>query len=144
MNVELEKEFVDWNPNMLIEVTLIHPQDFLKVKETLTRIGIVSKVNQTLYQSCHILHRKERYYICHFKELFALDGKSHNISIKDLQRRNTIIQLLKEWELLNIVDETQISDQCPIHQIKILRYNEIKSGEWKLEAKYNLGKYKRN
>jgi hypothetical protein len=141
-NVGPVEEYVEWHAEDMIEVTFAYQDDFLKIKETLTRIGIASKVNNTLYQSCHILHRKDKYYICHFKELFALDGKTHSITKKDIRRRNTIIHLLQEWELLTVVNMDQIEDRAPLYQIKILRYDEVKNGDWKLEQKYNLGKFK--
>lgn len=134
-------EIVDWTPESMVKVEIKEPDDFLKIKETLTRIGIASRNNNTLYQSCHILFRKDCYYICHFKELFALDGKQHSFTRKDMQRRNTIIQLLEDWELLTIVNPDQVAETAPLYQIKILRYEEAKN--WNLECKYNLGKYKK-
>ena len=127
--------------NSLVEVTLNNPDDFLKVRETLTRIGVASKKEKTLYQSCHILHKQGRYYIVHFKELFALDGKPSNITESDVARRNTIIKLLKEWELVEInqVDSVE-NPTAPISQIKVLPFKDKE--EWVLTAKYNIGKKK--
>ena len=125
----------------LVEVTLTNPDDFLKVRETLTRIGVASKKEKTLYQSCHILHKQGRYYIVHFKELFALDGKPSNITESDVARRNTIIKLLKEWELVEIQDPALIENPvAPISQIKVLPFKD--KDEWILTAKYNIGKKK--
>lgn len=122
-----------------IEVTLIEQDDFLKVKETLTRIGVSSRKEKVLYQSCHILHKQGRYAIVHFKELFLLDGKPSNISENDLQRRNAIVKLLEEWELVKIVKPKQIeNDFAPLHQIKIIPFKE--KDEWELIQKYNIGK----
>ena len=125
----------------LVEVTLTNPDDFLKVRETLTRIGVASKKEKTLYQSCHILHKQGRYYIVHFKELFALDGKPSNITESDVARRNTIIKLLKEWELVEIQAPALIENPvAPISQIKVLPFKD--KDEWILTAKYNIGKKK--
>ena len=125
----------------LVEVTLTNPDDFLKVRETLTRIGVASKKEKTLYQSCHILHKQGRYYIVHFKELFALDGKPSNITESDVARRNTIIKLLKEWELVEILQPDLIENPvAPISQIKVLPFKD--KDEWELTAKYNIGKKK--
>ena len=125
----------------LVEVTLTNPDDFLKVRETLTRIGVASKKEKTLYQSCHILHKQGRYYIVHFKELFALDGKPSNITESDVARRNTIIKLLKEWELVEILQPDLIENPvAPISQIKVLTFKD--KDEWELTAKYNIGKKK--
>ncbi len=122
----------------LIEVTLKKPDDFLKIRETLTRIGVASRHEKVLYQSCHILHKRQRYYLVHFKELFKLDGKPSSLSEDDLARRNTIANVLAEWGLLNLVDAKKSeSPVCAIGQIKILPFKEKK--EWKLEAKYNIG-----
>jgi len=127
--------------NSLVEVRLRNPDDFLKVRETLTRIGVASKKDKTLYQSCHILHKQGRYYIVHFKELFALDGKPSNFSESDIARRNTITHLLKEWDLIEVVIEAQTENPVsPISQIKILPFKE--KDEWELVAKYNIGKKK--
>ena len=127
--------------NSLVEVRLRDPEDFLKVRETLTRIGVASKKEKTLYQSCHILHKQGRYYIVHFKELFALDGKPSNFSESDMARRNTITNLLKEWDLIEVVIESQTENPIsPISQIKVLPFKE--KDEWELVAKYNIGKKK--
>jgi len=125
--------------NNLVEVTLKNDDDFLKVRETLTRIGVASKKEQTLYQSCHILHKQGRYFIVHFKELFALDGKPSNMSESDVARRNTITNLLGEWDLINVVKKVQTEDPvAPISQIKVLPFKE--KNDWTLVAKYNIGK----
>jgi len=124
----------------LVEVTLVEPDDFLKVRETLTRIGVASKKENTLYQSCHILHKQGRYYIVHFKELFALDGKPTDLSENDLARRNAISKLLQDWGLIEVINKTQIETPTPIFisQIKILSHKE--KDEWQLVPKYNIGK----
>ncbi len=128
--------------NSFVEIKLKKEDDFLKVKETLTRIGVASKKDKTLYQSCHILHKQGRYYIVHFKELFALDGKPSNFSEGDIARRNTIVNLLKEWGLIEIVNTTSTeSPVSPISQIKVLPHKE--KNEWELVAKYNIGKKKK-
>ena len=125
--------------NDFIEVTLNHQDDFLKVRETLTRIGVSSRKEKILYQSCHILHKQGRYYIVHFKELFGLDGKPSNISENDIQRRNAIAKLLEEWELVKILKPKVLEDNvAPLHQIKIISYKE--KDDWELIAKYNIGK----
>lgn len=136
-----EASFV-WTPEQMVEVGLKEPDDFLKVRETLTRIGVASRKEKKLYQSCHILHKQGKYYIVHFKELFALDGKKANLSMNDVQRRNRIIQLLIDWGLVNIpaTSQEKITDVSPLSQIKILGYSE--KNEWALEAKYNIGKKK--
>ena len=133
-----ELKEVQWNRNEMVEVNLKEPDDFLKVRETLTRIGVASRKERTLYQSCHILHKKGQYYIVHFKELFALDGKKANLSENDLQRRNRIIKLLSDWGLVEIVKESSIKDAAPLSQIKVIAYKE--KGDWSLESKYNIGK----
>ena len=115
---------VNWTPNMMVEVLLNEPDDFLKVRETLTRIGVASRKEKKLYQSCHILHKQGRYYIVHFKELFALDGKHANLTVNDIQRRNRIARLLLDWGLINIVNEDLILDIAPLNQIKVLPYKE--------------------
>ena len=123
----------------MIEITLKEPDDFLKVKETLTRIGVASRKEKTLYQSCHILHKQGKYYIVHFKELFALDGKPYNFSDTDVARRNTISNLLEEWSLVKLVDEEKTKDPIlPLNQLKILSFSEKE--EWSLIPKYNIGK----
>ena len=127
-----------WTQDQMIEVLLNEPDDFLKVRETLTRIGVASRKEKKLYQSCHILHKQGKYYIVHFKELFALDGKHANLSINDVQRRNRIVRLLSDWGLISIVEEDTVLDSAPLNQIKVLSYKD--KGEWILEQKYNIGK----
>ena len=122
----------------LVEVTLQSQDDFLKVRETLTRIGIASPKEKKLYQSCHILHKRGKYYIVHFKELFALDGKRANLTVNDVQRRNRIVRLLCDWGLVTVASEDQVLDIAPLNQIKVLAYKD--KGEWILEQKYNIGK----
>ncbi len=131
---------VQWTTESMIEVSLREPDDFLKVRETLTRIGVASRKEKKLYQSCHILHKQGKYYIVHFKELFALDGKKANLSINDVQRRNRIVQLLGDWGLVSINSKESIADVAPLSQIKVLAYRE--KGDWTLESKYNIGKKK--
>ena len=131
---------IDWQPSDMVEVVLNEPDDFLKVRETLTRIGVASRKDRKLYQSCHILHKQGKYYIVHFKELFALDGKNTNLSLNDVQRRNRISKLLSDWGLISIVDKSQIEDVAPLNQIKVLSYKD--KGEWTLESKYNIGRKK--
>ena len=131
-------EEIHWSSDSMLEVTISQPDDFLKVRETLTRIGVASRKDKTLYQSCHILHKQGKYYITHFKELFALDGKKSTLVENDIQRRNTIAILLQDWNLINIVDKTKIENKAPLSQIKVLPYKEKK--EWTLSAKYNIGK----
>ena len=133
---------VQWKQTDMVEVVLNEPDDFLKVRETLTRIGVASRKERKIYQSCHILHKQGRYFIVHFKELFALDGKKTNISLNDVQRRNRIVQLLVDWGLVNISTESQekIADLAPLNQIKVLSFKE--KGEWTLESKYNIGRKK--
>jgi hypothetical protein len=133
--VELE---VKWSPDMMIEVVLNEPDDFLKVRETLTRIGVASRKEKKLYQSCHILHKQGRYYIVHFKELFALDGKKANLTQNDVQRRNRIVQLLSDWGLVDVIHAEKITEIAPLNQIKVLSYKE--KNEWLLETKYSIGK----
>ena len=132
---------IAWSQDQMIEVTLNEPDDFLKVRETLTRIGVASRKEKKIYQSCHILHKQGRYYIVHFKELFALDGKSANLSINDVQRRNRIITLLSDWGLITIVNMEMIKDVAPLNQIKVLSFKD--KGDWTLETKYNIGKKKK-
>ena len=127
---------INWTQEQMLEVTLNEPDDFLKVRETLSRIGVASRKERTLYQSCHILPKQGRYFVTHFKELFALDGKQTNLNENDLQRRNTIANLLKDWGLVNIVGE--MGEMAPLSQIKVLSYKE--KNEWTLETKYNIGK----
>ena len=140
MSVVIEPEY-DWSPSKMIEVTLAEPDDFLKVRETLTRIGVASRKEQKLYQSCHILHKQGKYFIVHFKELFALDGKKANLSINDFQRRNRIVQLLADWGLVHVISSNLIDDIAPLNQIKVISYKE--KGDWNLETKYNIGKRKK-
>ena len=125
----------------MVEVILNEPDDFLKVRETLTRIGVASRKEKKIYQSCHILHKQGRYYIVHFKELFALDGKHANLTVNDVQRRNRIINLLSDWGLITIVNPDSITDVAPLNQIKVLSYKDKR--DWILESKYNIGKKKR-
>ena len=129
---------VNWSPDMMVEVLLNEPDDFLKVRETLTRIGVASRKEKKLYQSCHILHKQGRYYLVHFKELFALDGKRANLTVNDVQRRNRITKLLSDWGLISIVSEDAVRDIAPLNQIKVLSYKD--KGDWILEQKYNIGK----
>ena len=133
-------EEVAWTTDSMIEVALREPDDFRKVRETLTRIGVASRKEKKLYQSCHILHKQGKYYIVHFKELFALDGKKANLSLNDVQRRNRIVQLLGDWGLVSINSKESIADVAPLSQIKVLAYRE--KGDWTLESKYNIGKKK--
>ena len=139
MSGEIE---VQWKQSDMVEVGLNEPDDFLKVRETLTRIGVASRKEKKIYQSCHILHKQGKYFIVHFKELFALDGKKTNLSSNDVQRRNRIVQLLVDWGLVSITTESQekISDLAPLNQIKVLSFKEKK--EWTLESKYNIGRKK--
>ena len=139
MSVLKEPE-VNWDPNQMVEVTLNEPDDFLKVRETLTRIGVASRKEKKIYQSCHILHKQGRYFLVHFKELFALDGKHTNFSSNDLQRRNRIAKLLSDWGLISIVNESQVKDLAPLNQIKVLSFKD--KGDWTLESKYNIGRKK--
>ena len=140
MSVVKEPE-VQWNPDQMVEVTLNEPDDFLKVRETLTRIGVASRKEKKIYQSCHILHKQGRYYLVHFKELFALDGKHANLTINDVQRRNRIAQLLADWGLVGVVDAIRIQDIAPLNQIKVLSFKD--KGDWILETKYNIGAKKK-
>ena len=128
-----------WKPDQMLEVGLKEPDDFLKVRETLSRIGVASRKNKTLFQSCHILHKQGKYYIVHFKELFALDGKDTNISENDIARRNTISNLLSDWGLINVVGKSVV-EAAPLSQIKVISFKE--KNEWLLETKYNIGKKK--
>lgn len=136
----MENPEINWQPSDMVEVSLTQPDDFLKVRETLTRIGVASRKERKLYQSCHILHKQGRYYIVHFKELFALDGKKTNLSLNDIQRRNRITRLLYDWGLITVVDEEKIEDVAPLNQIKVLSFKE--KDEWNLESKYNIGRKK--
>ena len=137
MSTEIE---VQWQPSDMVEVSLSEPDDFLKVRETLTRIGVASRKERKLYQSCHILHKQGRYYIVHFKELFALDGKTTNLTQNDVQRRNRIAQLLSDWGLVTIVEAERIEDIAPLNQIKVISLKD--KDEWILESKYNIGRKK--
>ena len=129
---------LNWSPDDMLEVTIKQPDDFLKVRETLTRIGVASRKDKTLFQSCHILHKQGKYYIVHFKELFALDGKKATLTENDIQRRNTIAVLLADWNLISIVKKEAAENKAPLSQIKVLPFKEKK--EWILSAKYNIGK----
>ena len=131
---------IQWRQSDMVEVVLGEPDDFLKVRETLTRIGVASRKEKKIYQSCHILHKQGKYYIVHFKELFALDGKKANLSDNDVQRRNRIIQLLSDWGLVSIAQKESVADVAPLSQIKVLSFKE--KSEWTLESKYNIGKKK--
>ena len=131
---------IQWKQSDMVEVTLGEPDDFLKVRETLTRIGVASRKEKKIYQSCHILHKQGKYYIVHFKELFALDGKKTNFSDNDIQRRNRIAQLLSDWGLISVVDKDQIENLAPLNQIKVLSFKD--KGDWTLESKYNIGRKK--
>tara|TARA_Y100001970_G_scaffold16276_1_gene18282 strand:+ start:977 stop:1408 length:432 start_codon:yes stop_codon:yes gene_type:complete len=133
---------IQWKQTDMVEVSLSEPDDFLKVRETLTRIGVASRKEKKIYQSCHILHKQGKYYIVHFKELFALDGKKTNLSSNDVQRRNRIVQLLVDWGLIKInpISEDKIKDLAPLNQIKVLSFKE--KGDWTLESKYNIGRKK--
>ena len=131
---------IQWKQTDMVEVVLGEPDDFLKVRETLTRIGVASRKEKKIYQSCHILHKQGKYYIVHFKELFALDGKQTNFSLNDLQRRNRIVQLLSDWGLIKVIDAAKIENLAPLNQIKVLAFKEKQ--EWTLESKYNIGRKK--
>jgi hypothetical protein len=131
-------EEINWTQEQMLEIGLKEPDDFLKVRETLSRIGVASRKEKKLYQSCHILHKQGRYFIVHFKELFALDGKNTNLTKNDISRRNTITNLLKDWGLITIISE--LGEVAPLSQIKVLSYAE--KNDWTLETKYNIGKKK--
>lgn len=135
-----DETIIQWKQTDMVEVVLGEPDDFLKVRETLTRICVASRKEKKIYQSCHILHKQGKYYIVHFKELFALDGKNTNLSLNDVQRRNRIIQLLSDWGLISVVNIEAITDLAPLNQIKVLSFRE--KGEWTLESKYNIGRKK--
>ena len=137
MSVVTESE-IKWSSDQMVEISLNEPDDFLKVRETLTRIGVASRKEKKIYQSCHILHKQGRYFLVHFKELFALDGKHANLTINDVQRRNRITRLLADWGLISIVKEEDCVDIAPLNQIKVLSYKD--KGLWQLEQKYNIGK----
>jgi len=132
---------IEWTPESMLEVSLSEPDDFLKIKETLTRIGVASKrESQTLFQSCHILHKQGRYFIVHFKELFMLDGKPSNFTEDDLARRNTIATLLSDWGLLDVLDESKSAERTSLRNIKIISHRD--KNDWNLEAKYSIGNVK--
>jgi len=135
--VEQENNIVEWNPANMLEVTLNEPDDFLKIRETLTRIGVASRKDNKLYQSCHILHKQGRYFIVHFKELFLLDGKKSNLEENDVGRRNTIATLMSDWGLLTVVNKEQLQPIAPLRQIKIISFKD--KDEWELCPKYNIG-----
>ena len=134
----MNEETINWTADSMLEVTIKQPDDFLKIRETLTRIGVASRKDKTLFQSCHILHKQGKYFITHFKELFALDGKKATLTENDIQRRNTISILLQDWNLIDIVERSQAENKAPLSQIKVLPFKEKK--EWNLSAKYNIGK----
>ena len=138
MTTSTQEPTVQWSQDQMVEVLLNEPDDFLKVRETLTRIGVASRKEKKLYQSCHILHKQGRYYIVHFKELFALDGKHANLTSNDVQRRNRITRLLADWGLISVVKPESVEDIAPLNQIKVLAYKD--KGDWILEQKYNIGK----
>jgi hypothetical protein len=132
-----ENNIVEWTPASMLEVTLNEPDDFLKVRETLTRIGVASRKDNKLYQSCHILHKQGRYFIVHFKELFLLDGKKSNLEENDIARRNTIAQLMSDWGLITIESQNNLQELAPLRQIKIISYKD--KDNWNLCPKYNIG-----
>ena len=136
--MEEENKIVEWNPDMMLEVTLNEPDDFLKVRETLTRIGVASRKDRKLYQSCHILHKQGRYFIVHFKELFLLDGKKSNLEENDIARRNTVATLISDWGLIEVVNPSKIDSIAPLRQIKIISFRD--KDQWELCPKYNIGK----
>lgn len=132
-----ENKIIDWSPASMLEITLNEPDDFLKVKETLTRIGVASRKENKLFQSCHILHKQGRYFVVHFKELFLLDGKKSNLEENDIARRNTIATLMSDWGLVNIVDTEATKNMAPMRQIKIISFKD--KDKWVLLPKYNIG-----
>ena len=134
----MSEEIISWSASDMLEVTISQPDDFLKIRETLTRIGVASRKDKTLYQSCHILHKQGKYYITHFKELFALDGKNSTLTENDIQRRNTITLLLQDWSLIEVVNPSLVENKAPLSQIKVLPFKE--KSEWNMVAKYNIGK----
>ena len=134
----MSENTIEWSPEQMLEVTIKQPDDFLKVRETLTRIGVASRKDKTLFQSCHILHKQGKYFITHFKELFALDGKKSTLVENDIQRRNTIALLLQDWNLIEVVKTSMVENKAPLSQIKVLPFKE--KNEWNLVAKYNIGK----
>ena len=135
--MEEENKLIEWTPASMLEVTLNEPDDFLKVRETLTRIGVASRKDNKLYQSCHILHKQGRYFIVHFKELFLLDGKKSNLEENDIARRNTIAQLISDWGLISIETQNNLGPMAPLRQIKIISFKE--KDQWNLCPKYNIG-----
>ena len=137
MEEQEQKQVSNWNPDMMLEITLNEPDDFLKVRETLTRIGVASRKDNKLFQSCHILHKQGRYFIVHFKELFLLDGKPSNLLENDVQRRNTIAVLLVDWGLISILNSDSTKDVAPLRQIKIIPFKD--KSQWELCPKYNIG-----
>ena len=139
MSVVTESE-IKWSSDQMVEISLNEPDDFLKVRETLTRIGVASRKEKKIYQSCHILHKQGRYFLVHFKELFALDGKHANLTTNDVQRRNRIVQLLSDWGLVGVLSSADVKDLAPLNQIKVISYKD--KGDWILETKYNIGKKK--
>ena len=141
MTTSTQEPEVKWSQDQMVEILLNEPDDFLKVRETLTRIGVASRKEKKIYQSCHILHKQGRYFLVHFKELFALDGKHANLTSNDVQRRNRIAQLLADWGLVGIVSADKIQDIAPLNQIKVLSYKD--KGDWILETKYNIGAKKK-
>lgn len=136
--MEEESKLIEWVPDMMLEVTLNEPDDFLKVRETLTRIGVASRKDRKLYQSCHILHKQGRYFIVHFKELFLLDGKKSNLEENDVARRNTIATLMSDWGLIEVVNKERMELIAPLRQIKIISYRD--KDQWELCPKYNIGR----
>ncbi len=134
----MSEDTINWSPADMLEVTIKQPDDFLKVRQTLTRIGVASRKDKTLFQSCHILHKQGKYYITHFKELFALDGKNSTLTENDIQRRNTIALLLQDWNLIEVVNTSLVENKAPLSQIKVLPFKE--KSEWNMVAKYNIGK----
>ena len=134
----MSEDTINWSQSDMLEVTIKQPDDFLKVRETLTRIGVASRKDKTLFQSCHILHNQGKYYITHFKELFALDGKNSTLTENDIQRRNTIALLLQDWNLIEVVNTSLVENKAPLSQIKVLPFKE--KSEWNMVAKYNIGK----
>ena len=131
-------EVIEWKPDSMLEVKIKEPDDFLKIRETLTRIGVASRKERKIYQSCHILHKQGRYFIVHFKELFALDGKQADLTDNDIERRNTIAHLLSDWDLVKIISPELHENRAPLSQIKILSFKD--KGDWSLQSKYNIGK----
>ena len=138
MTTSTQEPEVKWSQDQMVEVLLNEPDDFLKVRETLTRIGVASRKDNKLFQSCHILHKQGRYFIVHFKELFALDGKHSNLSENDIERRNTITQLLADWGLISIINPDNATAKAPLSQIKVISFKD--KNNWSLETKYNIGK----